>query len=79
MKKYWLDDPKNVTRIVWTLVAVCVLLLAAGFFIQMHVHYEWEAWPGFFAIFGFVAFAGAVLAGKQLRKILMRKEDYYDR
>ncbi len=45
----------------------------------MHGHFSWENWPGFFAIFGFVTFAGAVLAGKQLRKILMRKEDYYDR
>ena len=79
MKKHWLDDPKNVTKIVRLLFAVCVLLLAAGFFIEMHGHFSWENWPGFFAIFGFVTFAGAVLAGKQLRKIVMRKEDYYDR
>ena len=57
MKKYWLDDPKNVTKIVRLLVVVCVLLLAAGFFIELHGHFSWENWPGFFAIFGFVTFA----------------------
>ena len=28
-KKYWLDDPRHVKWIVWTLAAVCVALVLA--------------------------------------------------
>lgn len=34
--------------------------------------------PGFFGIFGFVAFAVAVLSGWPLGKLLRRPEDYYE-
>ncbi len=34
--------------------------------------------PGFFGIFGFTAFAIAVLSGWPLGKLLRRREDYYD-
>ena len=37
-----------------------------------------EGWPGFYAIFGFVAFAGIVLLGKQLRRVIRRDDDYYN-
>ncbi len=35
--------------------------------------------PGFYGVFGFVAFALAVLSGWPLGKLLRRPEDYYDR
>ena len=38
-----------------------------------------EGWFGFYALYGFVACVLLVLVAKQLRKILMRDEDYYDR
>ena len=34
--------------------------------------------PGFFGIFGFVAFSIAVLSGWPLAKLLRRPEDYYE-
>jgi hypothetical protein len=34
---------------------------------------------GFYAFFGFVACVTLVLVAKQLRRILMRPENYYDR
>jgi hypothetical protein len=34
--------------------------------------------PGFYALFGFLAFAGAVLSGWPLGKLLRRREDYYE-
>lgn len=34
--------------------------------------------PGFFGVFGFVAFGAAVLSGWPLGKLLRRPEDYYD-
>jgi uncharacterized membrane protein len=77
-RKYWLDDPANVNRLYWLLVVVCVVLFAADFVIHRHVHFGWESFPGFYAIVGFVAFWCIVIAGKHLRKILWRPEDYYD-
>ena len=77
-KKYWLDEPHNVTRIYWGLCAVCALLFVADAFYHKHVQFEAESWFGFFGIFGFVACVGLVLAAKLLRKILIRPEDYYD-
>jgi len=34
--------------------------------------------PGFYAVFGFLAFGGAVLSGWPLGKLLRRREDYYE-
>ena len=78
-KTYWLDCPKNVAKVFWGVVAVCVLLFAADAFYHKHVELQAEAYFGFYGIYGFVACIALVLAAKELRKILMRGEDYYDR
>jgi hypothetical protein len=38
-----------------------------------------SVFPGFHALFGFLAFAFAVLSGWPLGRLLRRPEDYYDR
>jgi len=78
-RQRWLDEPKNVDKVWWGLCAVCALLVAIDLFLHRHAHFAWEAWPGFYAAVGFVAFYAIVIAGKHLRKLLMRDEDYYDR
>jgi hypothetical protein len=78
-KKYWLDDPRNVSKLYYALIAVCALLVIAELFFHKHGHFHWENWFGFFAWYGFGVFCFIVLAGKHLRKLLMRDEDYYDR
>lgn len=77
--KRWLDDPKNVTKLVWALVAVCALVFVADAFYEKHPHFEIEKWFGFYAIFGFVVCVGLVLGAKWMRTFLKRDEDYYDR
>ena len=77
-KSHWLDRPGNIKMLVRGLVGFGFLLFIADAFYHKHVHFEAEAFFGFYAIVGFVAFFLIVLAGKQLRKILMRPEDYYD-
>jgi hypothetical protein len=77
-KKYWLDRPGSVDKVYWALCALCGLLFVADAFYEKHPHFAVEYWFGFYGIFGFIAFFGLVLLGAQLRKILMRKEDYYD-
>ena len=78
-KKYWLDDPRNVKKIIHALVAVCAAVVLADFFYDKeHTEYAFQNWIGFDAIYGFVCCVFLVLAAKQLRRVLMRDEDYYD-
>lgn len=78
-RSYWLDTPRNVTRLVWSLYVVCGLLLAIDVFVPKHGPFPIEHSFGFYGLFGFVACVVLVLVAKQLRRILMRPEDYYDR
>ena len=77
-KRYWLDDLRNVDKIVYALYAICGVLLVIDPFIHKHGPFAIEHWLGFYGIFGFVACVALVLAAKQLSRILMRPEDYYD-
>jgi uncharacterized membrane protein len=78
-KKYWLDDSRNVDKIFWSLVGVCVLLTAVDFFYHKHGYFSWEEWINFYGFYGFISCVGLVLLAKQMRKLLMRKKGYYDR
>ena len=77
-RKYWLDNPRNVTRLFYALIGICIALLVSDLFYHKHVHFPFEGWWGFFGLFGFAAFYFIVMAGKWLRKIVMRDEEYYD-
>lgn len=73
------DIPTTISATVFGwLAAVCTALVVIEWFVHRHATYPWEGWPGFYAIFGFVAFAGIVLLGKQLRRVIRRDDDYYD-
>jgi len=77
-RRYWLDDPRNVTKIVWALVAVCIALFVADAFYHNHGHFAIEHVFGFFGLFGFIVCVALVLAAKWMRTFLLRPEDYYD-
>ncbi len=78
-RRHWFDDPRNTRRIVRALVAVCVLLGALDLVLHRHVAHPWEGVFGFYALYGFGACVVLVLLAKELRKLLMRGEDYYGR
>ena len=77
-KKHIFDNPRNVRRVLWALLATCGFLFIADFIFHRHVVHPWEALWGFYALFGFVACVVLVLVAKGMRRYLMRKEDYYD-
>ncbi len=77
-KKYWLDEPKNVKKIIWAVVTICGLLFVLDGFYDKHPHFEVEGWFGFYAIYGFVMCVMLVLVAKWMRTFLMRDEGYYD-
>ena len=77
-KRHIFDSKKNVKRVLKALVVACVLTAGADSVYHRQVVHPFEALWGFYAIFGFVACVVLVLLAKEMRKILMRDEDYYD-
>jgi hypothetical protein len=77
-KTYWLDDPKNIDRLIHGFYLFCGLLLAIDVFVPKHGPFAIEHVVGFYGVFGFLACVALVLIAKQLRRVLMRPEDYYD-
>jgi hypothetical protein len=77
-KRYWLDDPRSVKKIVWGLVVVCLGLFFADGFYEKHGLFVIEHLFGFYALFGFVVCVLLVLIAKWMRTFLMRPEDFYD-
>jgi len=78
-RKYWLDDPRNVRKIIIALFIVCAGLFGADAFYHKHPHFAAEEWFGFYALYGFFMCVGLVLAAKLMRVFLMRDEEYYDK
>ena len=77
-KKYFWDNPQNVKRLLWATYAICAALVIADFVVDRHTYHPWEGFPAFYAIYGWAACVTLVLVAKELRKILIRSESYYD-
>ena len=77
-ERTWIDNPKKVEFIVYTLYAICTALVIVDIWVPKHGPFAVEHWFGFYAFYGFIACVGLVVAAKGLRTILMRSEDYYD-
>ena len=77
--KAWIEKHKNVVLMVRIFLAVSIVLLLLDLAINRHELFSWEGWFGFYGFYGFVACVALVLAAKVLRKLIMRREDYYDR
>ncbi len=77
----WADRPVFVRGLIGALAIVGLLSVVASFipaFRNPHPHFGGIEFPGFFAVWGFVAFMFIVLVGQHLRKIVGRNETYYD-
>lgn len=77
-KKYLFDRPENVKRLLNGLYVICIMLIILDFIIHRHTTMGWEKIPAFYAIYGFVACVALVVIAKRMRKVVMRKENYYD-
>ncbi|MEL6362459.1 MAG: hypothetical protein AAFR21_15385 [Pseudomonadota bacterium] len=80
-KPGWADTPQFRKWFLRILIGASVLSALAGFvpaFKKDHPHFALEAFPIFFAIWGFGAFMFIVLVGQHLRKLVGREEGYYD-
>lgn len=77
-KHHFFDNPKNVKRVLWALYVSCGILLLLDFVIHRHTVHPWEGIYGFYPVYGFVGCVVLVLIAREMRKVLMRGEDYYD-
>ncbi|MGE3645405.1 MAG: hypothetical protein AB7F96_16275 [Beijerinckiaceae bacterium] len=75
----WFERKENVKKLWYATIAIAGLLTLSEFAYEHHPHFDIEKIPEFFEIFGFLAFVFIVFAGKALRKLIMRDEDYYER
>jgi len=60
------------------LVVVCCALTVADFLHHKHGHFDFETWPVFHGVFGFLAYLTIVTAARGLRRLVKRPENYYD-
>jgi len=82
--KRYLDDPDNVARLWRRFVLVCVIVAALDllglfeFVYHRHELFFAEGLPGFYSVWGFMAIAALIFLAKQLRRLVMRPENYYE-
>mgnify|MGYP000228416765 CR=1 FL=1 len=72
------DKQENIQKMLKVFYAICALLVIADFVVHRHIYHDWEKIPAFYAIYGFVGCVVLVLVAKEMRKVIMRGEDYYD-
>ena len=72
------DNPRNVRLFLRAFYVLCALLLVLDLFVHRHVEHPLERLLGFYPLYGFIAIVALVMLAKQLRRLVMRKEDYYD-
>ena len=77
-KAHFFDRKENVDRFFLAFYVVCALVMVAELFVDRHTEHPWEGLFGFYGLWGFASFWFLVLVAKQMRKVLMRSEDYYD-
>ncbi|RMF19424.1 MAG: hypothetical protein D6761_00425 [Candidatus Dadabacteria bacterium] len=78
-RKHWLDDPRHVTWLWRGLVAFGLFVTLLEPLIDLHPHFEVENQPFFYDWFPFFSYVFIVLFSKELRKLLWRPADYYER
>jgi Na+/melibiose symporter-like transporter len=80
-RRWWdrLDSPQAGRTVFRVLAVVCAGLLLADFFYPKHAEFSWEGWFGFYGVYGFLGCVFLVLAAKEMRRVVKRDEDYYDR
>jgi amino acid permease len=77
-KKYIFDNPKNVKLLIRALYACCFILFAMDLIVHRHIYHPWEEFIGFYAFYGCLACVVLVLLAREMRKVVMRDENYYD-
>ena len=76
-KDRFFDKIKNIKWVLGIFLVISVITLGIDLFFDRHTDHRFESLAGFYGIWGFVSCVVLVLAAKQLRKLVMRGENYY--
>lgn len=76
-RNHWLDEPRNVKRLWRGFLAFLAATVAAGFFLTLHPHFDVDALPAFYAVYGFLACAAMIIVAKGIGMLLKRPDTYY--
>ena len=74
----WIDAKWVREGAMWLLGAASIALALLDYFHLRHEYVDWADMFGFYSLMGFGCFAFAVQAGRLLRKLIQRPEDFYD-
>lgn len=72
------DNPRNVKALRRFLYGVVLVLVIVDPFVHKHPDFPWEGVPGFYAVYGFIAYVLLINIAKKLRPLIKRREDYYE-
>ena len=72
------DRPETIKWILRIFYFLSVVLVLADFIVHRHIMTDMEKIPTFYAAYGFIACTILVLIATQMRKWLMRDEEYYE-
>ena len=64
-------------RILVIFFALCAIVLVWDFAVDREIHHPLEEWKIMYPVFGFVGISLLILISKVLRRLVMRREDYY--
>ena len=73
----WVESKYAGAFILWGIAALSLILVVVDLAVHRHEYFHFAESTGFYAIYGFVAFAFVVLMGWPLGRLLHRDEDYY--
>ncbi|MEL7109649.1 MAG: hypothetical protein AAGJ68_02010 [Pseudomonadota bacterium] len=73
----WVSSPRTPLILLILVVVISIGLVVFDLAVNRHEYLDFANANGFYAIWGFAAFALAVLSGWPLGKLLRRDEDYY--
>ncbi|MEL6830750.1 MAG: hypothetical protein AAFO63_11495 [Pseudomonadota bacterium] len=73
----WVDHPRTPNLLLLLVATAAAGLFLADLVVDRHEYLSFAEWNGFYAWWGFGAFALAVLSGWPLGYLLRRDEDYY--
>ncbi|MCU0935575.1 MAG: hypothetical protein MUF66_05775 [Gammaproteobacteria bacterium] len=79
MKRHWLDEPRNVSRLWRAFLGVLALTVAAEALVPLHPHFGVERLFGFHAAYGLLACVALIVLAKGLGLFLKRPDTYYER
>ncbi len=78
----WFDKKENVRKVFIGLLSACALLVFIDVMFWLtgydkHPYLKWEKWPGFQAVYGFVACSAVVLVAKYVLRPLVKRDEYF--